>query len=104
MIAGLGCAFRLTVTSGDVETIFVPVSAGSVCSMTQNMQNAYTSIEAVDWESDMVFGMATTRVTINSADADNYTMVTGCVPPSELILYMHRSCYAPSTYTCTCTG
>ncbi|XP_064397689.1 uncharacterized protein LOC135344423 [Halichondria panicea] len=82
MIAGLGCAFRLTVTSGDVETIFVPVNAGSMCSMTQNMQNAYTSIKAVDWESDMVFGMAATRVTINSADADNYTMVTGCVPPT----------------------
>ncbi len=54
--------------------------------MTLNMENAYSSIVAMDWESAGVFGTETTKVDRNPmiAGAGNYTMDTGCaLPPGE---------------------
>ena len=63
----------------------VPVETATQCSQTMNMENAYVSIEALDWNSDGTLGMVPVNVTINPeiADVVKYTATTGCVPPSE---------------------
>ena len=88
-IAGQGCVFILTPVSGDPEMLTVPFSTGRACGQTMNMQNGYTSFEAVDWNRDGTPGMVSVNVTVNPeiTDVAEYTSTTGCVPPSEFNPY-----------------
>ena len=72
----------------------VSAGAGSLCGQTMNMQNGYTSFEAVDWNLDGTPGMVTVNVTVNPGpeitSVAEYTSTTGCVPPSEFNPYDSR--------------
>ena len=59
-------------------------SESRMCAQLQNMENVYTSIVALDWESDGSYGSRPVAINVNeTASAEEFMQVTGCSLPSE---------------------
>ena len=79
-----GCAFIFAASSNTTEWFNVSQSESRLCAQLQNMGNEYTSIIALDWESDGSYGSQPIGIDVNrSASSGEFMQVTGCSLPSK---------------------
>ena len=90
-----GCVFIFTASSNITERFNVSQSESRTCAQLQNMENVYTSIVALDWESDGSYGSRPISINVNeTASAEEFMQVTSCSLPSELLISVYVSGYA----------
>jgi len=86
----LGCVISLTLANASTpEQFFLSqnVTGSRQCNTTQNRENAYTVVEAVDWESDQTQGSFPVPIEpLDLEDASNFTALTQCPLPGRLLL------------------
>ena len=73
-----------TVSPNITEEFTVARTDGALCNEILNMENVYTSVETLDWESDGSYGnvpVIPARMRVETGE--EYMEATGCILPSE---------------------
>jgi len=89
LILHSNCVLLTNIDTRTPEQFFLSRSGTGTrqCNTTQNRENAYTVVEAVDWESDQTQGSFPVPIEpLDLEDASNFTALTQCPLPGRLLL------------------